>query len=143
MSTCVRNDCLVVNSPTIGESRCFLTYIPPRSFESLKEQTSKAVEEGRRVRDSGKYDYVFLMNIKMKTLTLIQMNKKLRHDLLWLEPYFEGGRSGTKVVIFPHLRKILDRKGEGLVIATYKSPSINKIPKEKIIHRKVDWENSE
>ena len=143
VSTCVRNDCLVVSSPIIGESRCFLTYLPPKSIESLKEQVAKAIEEGRRVQSSGKYDYVFLTNIKMRTLTLIHMNKSLRHDLLWLEPFTDGDHSGTKVVIFPSLRKIRDREGEGLVIATYKSPSINEVPKDKIIYKEIDWEKSE
>lgn len=142
VSTCVRNNCLVVSSPIIGESRCFLTYLPPRSVESLKEQTAKAIEEGRQVQNSCKYDYAFLINTKVRTLTLIQMDKNLRHDLLWLEPYSEGGRSGTKIIIFPYLRKILDRKGEGLVIARYKSPSMNEVPKEKTVHRKIDWEKS-
>lgn len=137
VSPCIRNDCFVVNSPVLGESRCFLTYLPPRSESSLREQTTRAIESARELKNSAKYDYVFIMNKKLKTLTLLQMSKNLRHDFLWLEPFSESdGSMGTKVFIFSKLRNIINRNEGGVAIIPYREPSTNELPK-KVIKKDV------
>lgn len=137
-SVSIINDCLVVNSPTIGQSRCFLTYLPPRSLESLKDQTTKAIEEAKRVMNSAEYDYLIFISTKYKSITLIEMNKHKQHELVWLEPFIQpDGHSGTKISIFPQLRRLIDRQIGGIAVATYRSPSTQEVSKDKIINKIV------
>lgn len=142
VSTCIQNDCFIVNSPILGESRCFLTFIPPRTRESLMEQTGQAIEQARAMKNSGLFDYVFIMSTNVRSLTLIHMDKKLRHLLLWIEPFVEeGGITGTNIKIFPRLRAIINRTDQGIVMVPYAESTETEIPHERRITREIRPEN--
>jgi hypothetical protein len=141
VSSCIRHDCFLINSPVLGESRCFLTYIPPRTEESLREQTSRAIAEATENKRAALYDYAFIMNTSARSLTLIHMNKQLRHRLLWIEtsPMAEG--SSTTIRIYPALRDVLNRTDQGMVVFPYKSPDETEIPEDRILRRDIRLEN--
>jgi hypothetical protein len=137
VSTCIRNDCMVINSTVLGESRCFLTFIPPREREFLMEQANRAIEEARDVKRSALYDYVFMMKTDVRSLTLIHMDKKLRHRLLWIVPFAVEEGSGETVRIYPLLRAIMNRTDQGIVIVPYEPPDETEVPEDRIIRKEI------
>jgi hypothetical protein len=141
VSSCVRRDCFIINSPVLGESRCFLTYLPPKTEEELREQTSRAIAEAVESKRSAVYDYAFIMNTSVRSLTLVHMNKNLRHRLLWIEPSPAEEGSTTTIRIYPALRDVLNRTTQGMVTISYKSPDETEIPEDRILRRDIRPEN--
>lgn len=137
ISTCFREDCLLVGSPTIGESRCLIAYLPPKSNTELQRQASKAVEQGKKVQSEAQFDFVVMPNSEKKTLTLIEMQKKPKHAFLWLQPFTKNGRTGTSVAHFPELQDIQEREVFFNYIP-YMAPVMETIPEDKIIHSHVN-----
>lgn len=139
ISTCYREDCLLVGSPTIGESRCLLAYLPPKTKEEIWQQTAKAVEQGKKVQSEARFNFVVMPNNERKTLTLIEMLKNPKHAFLWLQPFAKNGRTGTTVALFPQLQNILERNVFFKYIP-YMSPTIETIPEDQIISSRVGAE---
>lgn len=136
ISTCYREECLLVGSPTIGESRCLLAYLPPKAMAEIQQQTSKAVELGKKVQSEACFDFVVLPNQESKTLTLIEMQKNPKHAYLWLQPFAKNGRTGTTLAIFPELEAIQKEKVFFKNIP-YMPPTMDSIPEDKIIRRHI------
>ena len=140
VSTCFRNDCLIINSPTIGQSRCLLSYLPPQSLNFLRGQTAKASAKGKKLRDAAEFQYLVILEIGKVHVTVIEMDRNRKHDLIWVESIRgSGGRmTGTKLFLFPKLRRLLSRIEPGLVTVGYIPPSVKKIPEDRIIRKEID-----
>lgn len=137
ISTCYREDCLLVGSPTIGESRCLIAYLPPKAKAEILKQAEKAIEQGKKVQKEAVYDFVVLPNGEKKTLTLIQMQKNPKHAFLWLQPFSKDGRTGTSIARFPELQAIQEEPVFFKNIP-YMPPTMDSIPEDKIIHSHVN-----
>ncbi|UPA22830.1 hypothetical protein K8942_01290 [Candidatus Peribacteria bacterium] len=138
VSTCFREDCFAVSSPTIAESRCFLGYIPPKSEEEIRQQTSSAVEQAKALRKEGKFDYVVVIGEK-PGVTLVDMAKNQKHAFLWIEPFEKEGRTGTRIARFPELEAIVNNDKAFFKNVAYMEPTIQKIPEDKIIKSKIGY----
>lgn len=140
VGTCVRHDCLVVHSPVIGQSRCFSTYLPPRTKEDLLAQVEKAKQKARKVRDSGEYEFAVVRGESGKPLVLLELRRNTKHALLWLKPFKdEHGHKGMTLSKFPELRKIFrEHKGHALMFYyPYERPTVKKIPDDKKFVRTI------
>lgn len=141
VSTCFRHNCLVVNSPTIGQSRCLMSYTLPADMRLLLGQTQKAIEKGRKLRLNAEYEYVVIFHAGKVNITLIEMQRNRKHTLIWLQPLTEERRSGLQLTIFPALKKILNRTEPGLFVAHFAKSKVKSIP-EHIIDRSEINENT-
>ncbi|MFC1720751.1 hypothetical protein ACFL0K_00650 [Patescibacteria group bacterium] len=141
VSMCVRHDCLVINSPIIGQSRCFLNTFLPNTSEIIKNQIEKAKQKGRRLKNKLEYEYILILSHFNKVLFLIEMNREKKHDLIQVEKFSKGKRSGVIIAYMPTLKNILeDQEAEGLHIAAYKKPSVKKIPDENKKKRIIKYD---
>jgi hypothetical protein len=131
VSTCFRNGCLVVNSPMLGTYRCFISCFPSGSLEVIKTQASEGLRRGVEVQREAKFDFVIIVDMKGMTLTLVEMQKNRKHELLWLKPYENAEGKGTEIATFPELLKVIEGKSQ-IKNIPYSSPKIKEIPKEKI-----------
>ena len=136
VSTCFRDDCLLINSPTIGESRCLIAYLPPKSKDEIAMQGSSAIEKAKKLRDEAKFDFVVMINDKNKTITLIEMAKKKRHAMLWLDHLKSGERTGTSIARFPQLEEIVNEDTFFKNIP-YLEPEMDTIPEDKIVRTQI------
>lgn len=142
VSTCFRHDCLVINSPVIGQNRCFLTYLPPKSKKDLLEQCSKAVQKGMRLRDGCEFEYAVISGKKGKPLVLIEMNRENRHRMIWLEHFLDktNGSSGTDITKFPELREIFRKYKDQakMFYFPFQKPVIQQIPDDQKFIREIN-----
>lgn len=137
ISTCFRNDCFVINSPTIGQSRGLISHFPSQSLEVIKNQALIGCKNGKVVHEKAEFDFVIVVDKKGETLTLIEMAKNKKHEFLWLKPCFEpSGRTGTEIAIFPELNRIIQDKTP-FKIVSYRKPKIKQIPKDRISRRVI------
>lgn len=137
VGTCYREECFIVSSPTIGESRCLIAYLPPKTHAALQGQADRAIEQAKKVEEEACYDFIVIMNNAEKTLTLIEMQRNQRHALIWLQPFTKDGRTGTEVVYFPALQDII-QKNVFFKNIPYMLPTMDSIPEDKITRRHVD-----
>jgi len=140
VSTCFRHDCLVINSPTIGQSRSFTNFLPPQTQDYAYAQARKAVVKGDRLHRRAEYEYIVMLAVETLTVTVIEMQRKLQHALIWLKHIANETGEGTRVSIFPKLRKIMSDTGTGLTVVSYIKPNIKSIPKDKITTRDIRYD---
>lgn len=133
VSTCFRHECLVINSPTIGKSRCLMSYIPPLSMEFLQLQTRKAVIKGKMLSQKAEFEYIVILNVEGVTITVIEMKRNRKHGIIWIEPHQDEKGSYFEISLFYKIRKLLRRTAPGLVVLHYWAPNIKKIPEDKVV----------
>lgn len=135
VSTCFRHDCFIINSPIIGQSRCFLTYLPPKLIGELREQVSKAMQKGEKLKHSGEFEYAVISGKKGRPLVLIEMNRQNKHKLIWIEPDLDpsGKNLGMTISKFPELREIFRKhKDQALMFYfPFEKPIIKQIPDDR------------
>lgn len=140
VSTCFRHDCLVINSPTIGQSRCLCSFVPPQTQAYMYGQALKAVVKGKRLHRNEEYEYVVFLSVEHMTVTLIEMARHTKHALIWLKHIKDGAREGTQMSFFPGLREIASRTETGLTIIPYVEPNIKHIPDNRITRRDISYD---
>lgn len=141
VSTCFREDCFLIGSPTIGQSRCLIAYIPPKSQSELLAQGQAGIAQAKDIQRNAKFDYVVMVNKKNSTIVLVEMKGNNRHELLWLDSFEREGRTGTSLVLFPLLQHIFEDDVFFRSIP-YLPPTIDLIPKDQIKVFKIDNESS-
>ncbi|HRH23603.1 MAG TPA: hypothetical protein PK295_03155 [Candidatus Magasanikbacteria bacterium] len=137
VGTCFRNDCLVVNSPIIGQSRCFASTFLPLTSPVLMGKVKKAINKASILKATMEYEYVVILSHKNNSLTILEMRRNTKHDLLWFESLKDS--DATKIYFFPKLKKILNEKNShnGLTYIQYEEPSIKFIPEENRTHERI------
>ena len=139
VSTCFRHDCLVINSPTIGQSRCFLSYLPPLDNKYIISQANKAIAKGKTLSNQAEFEYIVILNVEKVTIPLVEMNRNKKHGIIWIKRCQDGDRDGFEITMFPRMRELLKRDGPGLNIVHYWEPTVKKIPGDKIINRTISY----
>lgn len=124
VSTGFRHDCLVINSPTLGNSRCLASYTFDMTQEYVYEQTKKAVEKGRKFHKNAKFEYIVLAHVQNLTLTVIEMKRENKHEFMWISNLEDDNGKGAKIALFPEMRALVNRSKEkgGLLIVPYRKP---------------------
>lgn len=120
VSTCFRHDCLVINSPTIGQSRCFVNNLIGISQDYAYQQALKAVQKSRKPQSNAEFQYIVFINFQNRALTLVEMKRQHKHELVWIKPFKDSSGVGTEIALFPEIRSIIKRDRLGLVIISYK-----------------------
>ena len=120
VSTCFRHNCLVINSPIIGQSRCFVNNFLEISQDYTYQQALKALKKGMKIQSNAEFQYIVFMNFQNATLTLVEMKRQHKHELVWIKPFRDGSRTSTKMALFPKIQSIMKRDRTGLVIIPYK-----------------------
>jgi|GEM_PF-3110907 hypothetical protein len=141
VGTCFRHDCLVISSPTIGQSRCFTSTFLPLDSSVLHGKVNKAIQKARKLKANAEYEYVVIMSHNNNSLTVIEMKRNKRHALLWLDTFEDGERTGISTAFFPKLKSLLnDERDNGLTYIQYRKPDIKSIPEDKKTQRVIDYE---
>ncbi len=140
VSTCFRHDCLVINSPTIGRSRCMCSFLPPQTQAFMYEQAQKAVAKGKRLNRNEEYEYIVFLGVESVTVTLIEMRRNTKHALVWLKHFKGEGGEGTQLHIFPALREIISRTETGLTVIQFVESKIKNIPENRIVRRVIRYD---
>ena len=120
VSTCFRHNCLVINSPTIGQSRCFVNNFLEISQDYAYQQALKAVKKGKKLQSNAEFQYIVFINFQNATLTLVEMKRQHKHELLRIKPFKDGFKTGTEIALFSKMQSIIKRDRPGLVIIPYK-----------------------
>ncbi len=135
VSTGFRHDSLVINSPNIGRSRCLASYTFDMTQDRVYEQTKKAVEKGRKFHMNSQFEYIIMVHVQNVALTIVEMQRKNKHEFIWIESIKDDQEQGTKITLFPEMRAIANRpkEKEGLIIIPYRKPKKGqKIPVKHI-----------
>lgn len=140
VATLFRYDCLVVSSPVIGQSRCLCSFLPPQTQKFMLQQSIKAIKDGKELQQTLKYDYLVVIGVENLTVVVIEMKKKLKHALIWLESFKDENGFGTKVLVFPKLKKILSDEGGGLSLVSFVPPNIPSVPEDRIKRRIIKYD---
>lgn len=137
VGTFFRDERFIISSPILGQSRCLMSHIMRQSQEELYRGSVKAIEKAESVFSEVKFNFVVILARDTFGVIVIDMNKKRKHDLLWLKP--AGNSKTTSFVVFPSLKKILLTMNSGLTVIPY-IKSKQKYPvKNKIEIRHIDY----
>ncbi|PIR48143.1 hypothetical protein COU80_05970 [Candidatus Peregrinibacteria bacterium CG10_big_fil_rev_8_21_14_0_10_55_24] len=144
VSTCIRENCLLVNSPTIGESRCLITNIPPRAHQEVVAKALQVAKDAKLLHREAKFDFVVIINKQNMTVTLLEMRKNNKHGLLLLEPFTAAsGRTGIAYAVTPKLFEIinLDVFFKNIPYMEPTIDNIQDIPADRILKSVIDHES--
>ncbi len=138
VSTCFRHDCFIINSATIGQSRCLLLYLETLSPDFLKSQVSKAIAKGKKLNKKAQFQYIVIFGVNKANITVIGMNRENRHECIWVENFKEGSEIGLKILLFPDLREIL-QNADSLTVIPYRKATIKTVPDSAKLERKINY----
>lgn len=110
VTTCVRHECLLLDSPAIpGSSKCLANVSPSELFsQRTLEITKRACEEATIQYQKGKFDYVVIMNGDFPNVIVLDMSRKHKHNLLWIDSAISPDGVSMSIRFDPKLMAMRD-----------------------------------
>ena len=73
-----------------------------------------------KLQSNAEFQYIVFLNVQNATLTLVEMKRQHKHELVWIKPFKDGFKTGTEIALFSKMQSIIKRDRPGLVIIPYK-----------------------
>lgn len=129
VTVCMRRGCIVVK-PHDKPGLCLTNRMLNEGDAAVRERTRLACEDAKQTHAKGRYSFIVFQNLDHLRIAIVEMKRKKKHELIWLEPFSALNGSGLATFINPALSRILDQSIPGesahlVYFLPYELPSAN------------------
>lgn len=116
-----RHDCIVAK-PNVKSWLCLMNRNFGEDDQAALARGHSACTAADAQYDKGKFDFVIFHNIDTHAVVIVEMSKKKKHNLLWIEPFVVPAGSGLAIFLHPKLSHMKDAESNYVFFLPYELP---------------------